>query len=131
MNTQCATKKENFLALPSSGPTQGLLAIKGTDSPIKTVQATAVIPDARDYNELMDEYSLHQLMIRRGHLLEQTPEFNSFKRTFLQKWGQISYILMLVEKLLKGADVEMAYVDGRKVAALCYSSEIDLNTKPT
>jgi hypothetical protein len=79
----------------------------------------------------MDEYSLHQLIIRRGHLLEQTPEFNSFKRTFLQKWGQISYILMLIEKLLKGADVEMAYVDGRKVAALCYSSEIDLNSKPS
>ena len=87
MNTQSATKKETVLALPPSGPTQGLLAIKGTDSPVKTVQATAVIPDARDYNELMDEYSLHQLIIRRGHLLEQTPEFNSFKRTFLQKWG--------------------------------------------
>jgi len=38
---------------------------------------------------------------------------------------------MLIEKLLQGADVEMAYVDGRKVAALCYSSEIDLSSKPT
>jgi hypothetical protein len=68
----------------------------------------------------MDEYSLHQLIIRKGQVLDQTPEFNSFKRTYLQKWGQISYILMLLEKLLKGSSLEMAYVDGRKVAALCY-----------
>ena len=33
--------------------------------------------------------------------------------------------------MLQGNDVEMAYVDGRKVAALCYSQEIDLNTKPS
>ena len=64
-------------------------------------------------------------------ILDQTPEFNSYKRTFLQKWGQISYILMLLEKLLKNADIEMAYVDGRRVAALCYGAEIDLNSKPT
>lgn len=38
---------------------------------------------------------------------------------------------MLIEKLLKNSEVEMAYVDGRKVAALCYTSEIDLNSKPT
>lgn len=87
--------------------------------------------EARDYNELMDEYSLHELIIRRGRVLDQTPEFNSFKRTFVQKWGQISYILMLLEKLLMHSSVEMAYIDGRKVAALCYTSDIDLNSKPT
>lgn len=38
---------------------------------------------------------------------------------------------MLLEKLLKNADIEMAYVDGRKVASLCYGPEIDLNSKPT
>jgi len=38
---------------------------------------------------------------------------------------------MLIEKLLKNSEVEMAYIDGRKVAALCYTSEIDLNSKPT
>lgn len=38
---------------------------------------------------------------------------------------------MLLEKLLKNADIEMAYVDGRRVAALCFSAEIDLNSKPS
>ena len=84
---------------------------------------------ARDYNELMDEYSLHQLIIRRGILLEQTPEFQSFKRTYITKWGQISYILMMIEKLLKNANADVVYINGRKVAQLCYTSEIDLNNK--
>lgn len=79
----------------------------------------------------MDEYSLHELIIRRGLVLDQTPEFNSFKRTFIQKWGQISYILMLLEKLLRHSQVEMAYIDGRKVAAFCYNTDIDLNHTPT
>lgn len=74
--------------------------------------------DARDYNELMDEYSLHQLIIRKGKCLEEAPEFVSFKRTYLQRWASISFILMLLEKLLSQSDVEMAYIDGQKVADL-------------
>ena len=126
-------KKETALALmsmPTQEPvSQPLLAIKAQPSPQKNTLADG--GDPRNYNELMDEYSLHQLIIRRGQFLDQTPEFNSFKRTYLQKWGQISYILMLLEKLLKNADLEMAYVDGRKVAQMGMGTEIDLNTKPS
>jgi hypothetical protein len=38
---------------------------------------------------------------------------------------------MLIEKLLKNSDIEIAYIDGRKVAGLCYNTEIDLSNKPT
>jgi len=58
------------------------------------------MPDIRGYNELMDVYSLHQLMIRKGTLLEQTPEFISFKRTYISRWGSIAYVLHLLEKLM-------------------------------
>jgi len=37
---------------------------------------------------------------------------------------------MLLEKMLSKAAVEMAYVEGRKVAALCFG-DIDLSHKPT
>ena len=77
-----------------------------------------VVPDARGYNELMDVYSLHQLMIRRGTLLEQTPEFVSFKRTYIQKWGTIAYVLHLLEKLMAEHQAELCYIEGRKVAEL-------------
>ena len=67
-----------------------LLSIQSQDQ-IKNLSASKkqkdVTVDARDYNELMDEYSLHQLIVRRGTILDSTPEFNSFKRTYLQKWG--------------------------------------------
>ena len=78
----------------------------------------------------MDVYSLHQLIIRKGKVLDQTPEFISFKRTYISKWGQISYILMLLEKMLSKSFVEIAYVEGRKVAALCFG-DIGLSRKPT
>lgn len=78
----------------------------------------------------MDEYSLHQLIVRKGELLEQTPEFVSFKRTYIQKWGQISYILMLLTKMLGESQVAMAYIEGRKVSQLAVG-ELDLKQKPT
>lgn len=43
----------------------------------------------RGYNELLDEYSLHQFIIRHGRTLEATPEFTSFKRTHTRQWGAI------------------------------------------
>ena len=48
----------------------------------------------------------------------------------MPKWGQISYILMLMEKLLQTHGVEMALIDGRKLANLCYG-DLDVSTKPT
>jgi hypothetical protein len=55
-------------------------------------------------------------MIRKGTLLEQTPEFISFKRTYISRWGSIAYVLHLLEKLMSDYQVELCYVEGRKVA---------------
>ena len=60
---------------------------------------------ARGYNELMDEYSLHQLMFRKGKLIDQTPEFISFRRNNIEKWGPVSFILMNFEKLFTDFNV--------------------------
>lgn len=38
---------------------------------------------------------------------------------------------MLIEKLLQNSSVEMAYINGRKVAELCRGGEIDLAEKPS
>lgn len=83
----------------------------------------------RDYNELMDQFSLHQIIIRKGEVLDTTPEFISFKRTYLSKWGSVSYILHLIQRLLQDSDVDMAYVEGRKVAMLA-TEDMDLK-KPS
>ena len=61
----------------------------------------------------MDEYSLHQLIFRKGKLIDETPEFVSFRRTHIDRWGPISFILLNFEKLFTDYQVQMAYVDGR------------------
>lgn len=73
----------------------------------------------------MDQFSLHQIIIRKGEILDTTPEFISFKRTYLNKWGSVSYILHLIQRLLQASEVDMAYVEGRKVAMLA-GNEMDL-----
>lgn len=81
----------------------------------------------RSYNELMDIYSLHEFIIRKGKVLDQTPEFISFKRTYIHKWGSISYIIHLLEKLLTTYNIDMAYIEGKQVAML---AEEDLKKPP-
>ena len=73
----------------------------------------------------MDQFSLHQIIIRKGKILDTTPEFISFKRTYLNKWGAVSFILHLIQRLLLDSDVDMAYIEGRKVAILA-GTEMDL-----
>lgn len=72
----------------------------------------------RGYNELLDEFSLHQFIIRKGKCLDDTPEFLSFKRTYISKWGSISYIIHLLEKMLTSSNVPIAIIEGKKLADL-------------
>jgi hypothetical protein len=37
---------------------------------------------------------------------------------------------MLIEKMLGNYGVEIAYLDGRKVAALCYGGDLDVSARP-
>jgi hypothetical protein len=53
-------------------------------------------PYPRTYTELLDEFSLHQFFIRNGHILDTTPEFQSFHRKFQFMWSQIKNIILQV-----------------------------------
>ena len=94
-----------------------------------TTKIDAEVQQPRDYNDLMDQFSLHQIIIRKGEILDTTPEFISFKRTYLDRWGSISFVLHNIQRLLQQSDVELAYVEGRKVAMLA-GTEMDLK-KPS
>lgn len=52
-------------------------------------------------------------MFRKGKLIDQTPEFVSFRRTYIDKWGAVSFVLMNFEKFFTQNNVQLAYVDGR------------------
>ena len=72
----------------------------------------------KSYNEMMDDYALHIIMIRKGKLLDMTPEFNGFKRIYLFKWPAISRLLKQIEEFFDTYAVPLAYIDGGKLAAI-------------
>lgn len=74
--------------------------------------------DPRTYTELLDLYSMHEFIIRKGKTLRNTPEFASFKRHYIASWGSIESLIEVLETFLSRYGVELAYVDGKKVATL-------------
>ncbi|KDO28304.1 hypothetical protein SPRG_06354 [Saprolegnia parasitica CBS 223.65] len=69
----------------------------------------------RGYNDLLDTYSLHQFIIRKGQTLSETPEFISFKRITEDLWGSVSMAIRELETLLVHYSVPLAYIDGQKL----------------
>lgn len=92
------------------------------------VSPSAQQPDgieaARTYAEIMDEFSLHQFIIRKGKTLE-TPEFQSFVRAHQSRWGRISELVRCLEGVMVQYSVPIAYVDGKTIAML---AEDELHT---
>ena len=98
--------KPTTLALKASAATQSM-AVSSMDV-TKSVEKKKDMKGTRGYNELMDEFSLHTLIFRKGKLLDETPEFVSFRRLFIDKWGPVSFIIMSFENLFKKFDVQHA-----------------------
>lgn len=84
--------------------------------------------DARTYQQLLDLYSLHEFIIRKGQTLRNTPEFVSYQRSFQQKWGAIQTVITMLEELLAAYGVPLAYIDGKKLAQLA-TVDLGLPTK--
>jgi hypothetical protein len=47
----------------------------------------------KNYNELLDEFSLHQFVIRKGVTLVETEEFKSYKRIYAKDWPKIERLI--------------------------------------
>lgn len=76
------------------------------------------IDEIREYSKLNDRHAAHQLVIRNGKLLRETPDFQSFRKRHRFEWGPIVDILHMLEKILASHAISIAYVDGQKVAKL-------------
>lgn len=72
----------------------------------------------KKYVEVMDTFSLHHLVIRKGVLIEESPEFASYKRTYQLVFGKIKDIMSLLEQLAKKYEVDYMHVDGKRIAQL-------------
>lgn len=74
--------------------------------------------DARGFEELMDTFSLHHFIIRRGELLDDTPEFVSYQRKNQERWGALLEVINGLKELMAEYAVPLAYVDGKRVIDL-------------
>lgn len=54
--------------------------------------------DARGYDKVMDEHALHVFMIRKGKIIQETPEFLSFKRVIGKDLHRIVPFLLTLEQ---------------------------------
>jgi hypothetical protein len=84
--------------------------------------STAEVEQARGFEELMDTFSLHHFIIRRGELLAETPEFVSFQRKHNERWGAVSEVVRKLQDLLGEYAVPLAYVDGKLAAELAFDA---------
>lgn len=74
------------------------------------------------YPEVLDTYSLHQFMIRKGRTLEETPEFQSYKRICDSIWGPLSNLIKNLENFFSNYEIALVYIDGKKLARMAVNS---------
>lgn len=85
-----------------------------------TIQRSSddTLDELRNYITLMDKYSLHNFMIYQGKALTDTPEFQSFKRSYKYIWGAINQIITQLEEFLQSFEVKLAIINGPRLYEL-------------
>lgn len=81
-------------------------------------EASQPFQETRPFTALMDTYSLHNFVIRKGRALTVTPEFASFRRKYAAIWGSISVLIRQMETLFGYFAVPLAYVSGTRLVEL-------------
>jgi hypothetical protein len=77
----------------------------------------------RDYDTLLDTYSFHHIMIKKGRTITSTPEFESYARTFKWRWTQIMATLLCFEGFAVENSVDLLFLDGKKLVELSMREE--------
>jgi hypothetical protein len=102
----------------TSVSTTGGAAAGGNTTTKTGVTKDTTLEELRNYIVLMDQYSLHNFLIYEGKTLKDTPEFQSFQRTYQYKWGSISSIIYQLEEYMNKNDIKLAIVNGPRVYEL-------------
>lgn len=78
--------------------------------------------EARPFDELMDLFSLHHFMIRKGHVVVETPEFESYQRSHGQLWPQLVDLMNALSAICVQYAVPLAIINGKSLAELASGS---------
>lgn len=74
--------------------------------------------DNRDYDAMLDTFSDHNFLIFQGKTVAETPEYQSFVRTYESEWACIRVVIEQLEEILDYYAVRLAIVSGPKIAQL-------------
>ncbi|KAG2432871.1 hypothetical protein HXX76_008603 [Chlamydomonas incerta] len=72
----------------------------------------------RPFEALMDTFSLHEVLIRKGVVIRETPEFESYSRSYEGVWGVVEGLLQHLAALCGQYAVPLAVVNGKSLADL-------------
>jgi IQ domain-containing protein H len=99
---------------------------KDASKPKTSESLQANVAAIRGYLELLDQYSLHHFIIYKGKTVFETPEFESFQRLYVTRWGAIMSTISALERLLKKHNVPVAVIDGPRVADLAVLEQLQI-----
>jgi len=113
------------LALPNK---QGELLSRGTsDKTEKTSSALVPVDQSANgepekdsepvtsYDDLLNKFALHQISVRNGRIVRDTPEFLAFKRKATVIWRPVEAVLSMLELFSHQHGIQTAHISGVKV----------------
>jgi len=77
----------------------------------------------RTYEEMVDAFSSHQLMLRKGKVITGTPEFASYRRIYAQHWAEITDALQFAEEVFGKYSIPLVFLNGKRLAEL-FTNEV-------
>lgn len=72
----------------------------------------------KGYEQILDQFSLHEFIIRKGEVMSNTEEFRSYKRSYMPFWSKIEKIIQMLEEYAKNKSIRLCHVDGKKIIKL-------------
>ena len=80
----------------------------------------------REYEELMDQHALQIFMVRHGKIVEESPEYHSFKRLAGPRWEKAQPYLAALLRLVRRSQEKLVRINGSLLLELIASHK-----KPT
>ena len=93
-------------------------AMSKNDQSSKTVTKNKLQLVDRGYEELMDQHALQIFMIRNGMVIEETPEYQSFKRITARHAAEIAPWLALIQQYVSKMQIKLIRVNGSELMKL-------------
>jgi hypothetical protein len=82
--------------------------------------------EERGYEKMMDQHALHVFMIRNGKIIQETPEFLSFKRVIDRDLNRIVPFLLTIEQFAAFLEKKLIKVNGSELYKLIFQPKVSL-----